>query len=497
MKKNSSPVPTAESTFAQMDALYEKARKLKRSSWLILLIYPVLWFGPDLLGIYIGGASDFVIILYGILAVPGPFVAFAIMRNRAVKAKKAYGGFTGFFKDEVVKKELDAAFSNAVFNPDHGWPMHFIQSLGLFKEFNLYDSDDYIAGHYNNLPFEQADINLVEEHEESYWDSEDNCYRTRTVRTSIFHGRLIAFDFEDQFPTDLRILSTSFGGMQYTASTEVMVGGKTTVKSARIAGWQNIETESVDFTRAFHSFAIDAGTALVMLTPQIILHILDVQASLGMPIALYFKANKLYIFLRTGGRTFEVSSNKKAAEQVARAKEDVAFISRSLEAVSGIARDFINASFMMPIDARIVKDEVETAPAGTVYVLEPKDADLSQAPNVIVEGKPNNLGGWLINNVVAFRFHAAQAGRYGVVLEYAKPSTCDTADVQVTAGGHVLRAQLPATGSTWSLYTNHYLGALVLPAGEITLQIASANPKPRKKLYVMNLRSITLVLEEG
>jgi hypothetical protein len=120
-----------------------------------------------------------------------------------------------------------------------------------------------------------------------------------------------------------------------------------------------------------------------------------------------------------------------------------------------------------------------------------EDADLDQAPDVIVEGSPPNLGGWHGENTVVFHVEVEEAGDYAVTLNYSKQaSDGDRADLKITAGGESFAAPLPPTGSDWSNYVEHEFCTLPFPAGKTTITIEST--RPRGGSYVMNLRSVTL-----
>ncbi|MDL2289462.1 DUF3137 domain-containing protein [Clostridia bacterium OttesenSCG-928-F22] len=489
------PAYSIEATFAQMDRLFKKARAIRRVSWVSFLLYPVFMFAPDLLEIDIGAGGALGTILYGAIVMLGPIICFAIFRKWARRVERKYHGYSAFFKSIVVKTELNNAFANPAFSapnfePDKGWPIQFIQSFGLFKGFNIYESNDWLTGRYNNLPFEQADINLIDEHTERYWDSDDKTYRTRTVRTPIFRGRLLRLAFEEEFPTDLLIISSNIAGIAYSSSSTTTVMGKTTVKSAAMTGWDAIETESVDFNKAFHSFAIDPSLAMLMMKPQTILTILDIQNSFGMSLVFYFRNNELFVFQQTGGMTFEISSRENVEKQKSKAKEDAGVIVRFLEIMGNLAQGFINSSIMRPAGTRSERNET-----GTTRVMTPHDADLSFAPNIIIEGHPANLGGWKADNVVAFRFNVSKAGRYRITLHYSKDKKLgDPSDVLIAATNTSIAVPLPATGGGWAFYSEQSVGELELPLGEAILSIASSNPHGNKNKYVMNLRSIRLTL---
>ena len=142
--------------------------------------------------------------------------------------------------------------------------------------------------------------------------------------------------------------------------------------------------------------------------------------------------------------------------------------------------------------------EASTAAAGPPYVLKAKEADLSKAPDVIVEGSPPNLGGWRVSNRVSFSVDLKQPGGYTVFLDYSKEeSVGDDANLRIifenAASGSSMSvtAPLPSTGRDWSNYSHHKLCSVwPLEAGKTTVRLESANPVGNG--YVMNLRSITL-----
>jgi hypothetical protein len=137
--------------------------------------------------------------------------------------------------------------------------------------------------------------------------------------------------------------------------------------------------------------------------------------------------------------------------------------------------------------------------AGHVIELTADDADLSEAPDVIVEGDPHNLGGWHGENTVIFHMNLEEAGAYRVILVYSKEeSVGDPAKLRITAQNKDSDSSgsgyfnIPATGNDWSNYVERELGTFNhLEAGETVLRMESE--EPQRGRYVMNLRSIKLL----
>ena len=131
------------------------------------------------------------------------------------------------------------------------------------------------------------------------------------------------------------------------------------------------------------------------------------------------------------------------------------------------------------------------------YMLKAKDADLSKAPDVIVEGSPPNLGGWRVSNKVSFSVDLKQPGGYTVFLEYSKDTSVgDYANLRIifenaASGSSIsVTAHVPHT-ETWSNYKHYNLCSIwPLEAGKTVVRLESTEPGGDG--YVMNLRSVTL-----
>ncbi|MCL2010733.1 MAG: ankyrin repeat domain-containing protein [Synergistaceae bacterium] len=145
------------------------------------------------------------------------------------------------------------------------------------------------------------------------------------------------------------------------------------------------------------------------------------------------------------------------------------------------------------------EDEAGNLPgAETGYVLKAEDADLSEAPDVIVEGSPSNLGGWRVGNKVSFSVDLKNPGGYTVFLDYSKQEyDGDHANLKMTfkneeSGSSMsVGAPLPYTGDSWANYEYHEFSTLwPLEAGKTIISLESANPEGVG--HVMNLRSVTI-----
>lgn len=137
----------------------------------------------------------------------------------------------------------------------------------------------------------------------------------------------------------------------------------------------------------------------------------------------------------------------------------------------------------------------------------PKDADLSKAPQVVVEPKkePFNLGGWKEYSEVSWTVDVPKAGFYEILIEYSRPGGEPPARGILSLHQNDkepidLTFSAQPTGKDngdWSVYTiNDNCGA-ALVKGKLTVVVApNYKADYRGTEYFMNLRSITLKLQE-
>ena len=139
--------------------------------------------------------------------------------------------------------------------------------------------------------------------------------------------------------------------------------------------------------------------------------------------------------------------------------------------------------------------------ADGVYEILAKDADLSQAPDLILEPEspPFNLGGWKQSgkNTVFFPTGVKKAGKYQVTLVYSREPKMEgmaTIGVSNSPRPENMTFSLPSTGS-WANYKEFTLPLpMNIPENGI-LQLVTANPA--RGSHLINLRAVKLRLEGG
>ena len=320
---NSTEIPnrTDSDILEEMERLRKEAQAVKTLSWLLFVLFPILFLYVFFSGsIFTLGFNTFLIIAVGLM---GVYAALQMWHSHLLKK---YASYAGSFKSIVVKTELEKVFENLIYEPDSGWPMSVIQDLGLFKNFNVYITNDRIKAKYKNVSFEQADIKLIDEREERYTDANGN-RRTRKVQTIHFSGRMIKFNYDSYFPSDLRIVGKYFGGVSPSK-------------------WKSIDTASIDFNKMFHSSASNIPASLMILKPQLIIKILDFYEWFGKSFVFYFKDNNMFVFL-PGNEAFELLINKDLETQRKMVLKDVNLLVKCLDVTVDIADDYIDSAVMV------------------------------------------------------------------------------------------------------------------------------------------------------
>ena len=138
-------------------------------------------------------------------------------------------------------------------------------------------------------------------------------------------------------------------------------------------------------------------------------------------------------------------------------------------------------------------------PFSAIYMAE--DADLSMAPDLILEPKepPYNLGGWMMNNTVAYELELPQVDEYTFNIEYSRPGGTGEAEATVYMttpdSDDFIEKELtfPSTSKEerdWRIYSSVEF-TVALPAGN-TLLFLEPDYLPEGCDHFINLRSITV-----
>lgn len=143
---------------------------------------------------------------------------------------------------------------------------------------------------------------------------------------------------------------------------------------------------------------------------------------------------------------------------------------------------------------------------GATVKLMPEDANLVNAPDVVVEPDkaPYNLGGWQDRNEVRWTVDIPKAGMYQILIEYSRPGNEPKVGGLITVETEEKEDELQFTAAPtgknnrdWSVYKINDSCGIHLKKGKAALSIRPDFPDSYfGTQYFINLRSVTLKLND-
>jgi hypothetical protein len=144
---------------------------------------------------------------------------------------------------------------------------------------------------------------------------------------------------------------------------------------------------------------------------------------------------------------------------------------------------------------------IVNAKSEAVITLSVTNADLSDAPGVVVEpnSPPYNLGSWKKGATPVFRFQVKKPGEYTIKYLYSKQDDgSGPARMQVffvsrpARSSGTVAVEFPVTGGDWSNYAELTDNSTTITLGEGPAEIHIEPDQDDENEYMINLRSITL-----
>ena len=211
-------------------------------------------------------------------------VALGILAFYSIRLGRLQQQYNHSFKQDVVRRELEACFTVHTFEPKGGLDESFVRECILFPRYDRYKGNDLLVAEWNGTRFMQSDVDVYEERLEEYTDSEGYS-DTRTVFVNLFSGRLVVFDYET------------------ISNDPVFVYNR----GGRRAEAGEILSELDAFNQRFRIVASDAASAFRILTPQVLTGFVAASERLNVPMSFAFINNRLYIALAIGDTLEAVS----------------------------------------------------------------------------------------------------------------------------------------------------------------------------------------------
>ena len=281
-----------------MEELVKLEEKRQKCMKLTIFGFGGLITGILLLVLLIGLESSLVFLSLFFLILPG-IVLLGIGTSKFKTLEKD-------FKNNCMGKIVDEIVPGASYFPKLGIPLHEIYSYGLLKRGDREYIEDLIQGEVKGVKFRTCDLKL----EERRVHHNSNGGTTVTY-VPYFTGRFFEFDFNKTFKGNL-ILSES--------------------SMIKPLGMQKINLESEEFNKKFKTFAKDEYSAFYVLTPQLMMALLDLEKTNPGAISISINSNKMAISLNNNRDTFSLKMNQPINDYIFKSfKKDMEIINQVVE----------------------------------------------------------------------------------------------------------------------------------------------------------------------
>lgn len=211
-----------------------------------------------------------------IFLIPG--IVFIIISN--VK----FGKIQKEFKSTCMGKIINEVLPGSTYNEKMGIPLNDIYKYNILKKADRSRMEDLIEGSIDDVKFKTCD--LVLEERRVHTDGKGN---TTVTYVPYFVGRFFEFDFNKNFKGDIIV---------------------TEAPMFKPAKMQKISLESEEFNKKFKTFANDEFSAFYVLTPQLMMSLLDLEKANPGAISIAINSNKLAFALNNNRDTFSLKMNK-------------------------------------------------------------------------------------------------------------------------------------------------------------------------------------------
>lgn len=262
--------------------LYNYAKKMYIISGSIALLGLIL---------LLVGFINFIIPLFiiGGLLLFASVLTFALMNSSPkYRARKKQ------MKSDIVNWYLaDKGYENFNYQVDGGLSYESFYKLGLIKEIpDVQNYEDLIQGEYKNVKFSMSDLHL--QRKETRVDSKGH---SSTTYVTYFKGKAIIIDYPKILDCDVTLLDR----------TDMLFCGHNGNK---------LETEVIEFNKKFNIYTSDKGTVFKILSPHMIMKILEFKKMQKGKMSLSFTRDKLYIVINNNSDMANINWGKEISKEM-------------------------------------------------------------------------------------------------------------------------------------------------------------------------------------
>lgn len=219
----------------------------------------------------------------------GTFLGFLVIITGVVLliiGNSSFNKIAREFKDACMKEIIDQVLPNSQYTYNMGIPLSDVYKDGLLKRADRAYSEDLIKGNINGVAFKTCDLRLEERRVRT--DAKGN---TTVTYVPYFVGRYFVFDFNKSFKGDIVV-------------TEAML-------PSAFRGLKKIELESEEFNKKFRTYAMDDLSAFYVLTPHLMVSLLELEKNNPGCIMMSMNSNKLCMAINNNRDTFSIKLNRK------------------------------------------------------------------------------------------------------------------------------------------------------------------------------------------
>ena len=253
-----------------------------------------------------------IIIIFIILFIElfiGLIIIFIIKR---LLIDKSIELFYNEFKNVFVRNNLKKYFTNLNYNPKNGFDYKFVKDIDMIYLGDSFESNDYISGVYKDINFLESDMHIQVERQ-----SKDSDGNVSVSYDTVFLGRLMIFDFNKNFKSNVGIFTDDF----YVCSLPY----KNT--------FSKVKMEDEEFNKIFSVYSDNSHDAFYIITPHFMEKLLNVRSKLKCGMMFGFKNSKLFVAIDNRVDSFEYDVFKPIDEKK---------ISKDIEEDIKIIIDFID-----------------------------------------------------------------------------------------------------------------------------------------------------------
>lgn len=190
--------------------------------------------------------------------------------------------FRKMYSDTIVKSILDEYFDDVRHDSKGGFSREKVASFELVTDAKFFSSEDYLAGTYKGIKFEQADVTIE--------TGGDNS-------TTLFGGRIFAFEFSKWEIDSVKVTSKENANSKTTLERKLSKLANAYYKSAEKRAFRKLEDvkmESEAFNRLYAVSAANPHDAFFVLTPHFMEKIQSF-ATKYTRVLIHFTNNNLYV----------------------------------------------------------------------------------------------------------------------------------------------------------------------------------------------------------